>query len=115
MPPASQDPIVAAIEGLRADLGTRHDENTSAIADVKSGLAENTRKIDEVLKAFPNGDVVGHHDYHDEIMQALADRKRMRQAVLMHLVKASTWIMLLGLLGLILTALKGWIRGVVGQ
>jgi hypothetical protein len=115
MPPASLDPVVAAIDGLRSDLTARHTQSAEAIAEVKSGLEDNTRKIEAILKGFPDGNPEGHRVYHEEIMQAIADRKRIRQAVLEHLLKTSTWLVVLGLGGMMLASARNWIRGVIGQ
>lgn len=58
---------------------------------MRGELAENTRKIDQVLKGFPSGDTDGHRRFHEEVIQQMADRRRIRQELLSHLLKASTW------------------------
>lgn len=107
--------VVAAIEGLRSDINKRNDAHASVLAEMQESVAANTRKIDELRQAFPDGNVEGHRMYHEAIMQEIADRKRIRQAVLEHLLKTSTWLVILGLGGMLLASARNWIRGVVGQ
>lgn len=108
------DPVVAAINALRGDLELRHSATDNTLATQNETLADQSRKIDQILKAFPDADVEGHRRYHEEVMQALADRKRIRQAVLEHALKSSSWLFLVGLAGVALFMFKNWIASIKG-
>jgi hypothetical protein len=66
------------------------------LAALRTELAENTRKTDLILKGFPDGDPDGHRRYHEEVIQQMADRRKLRQELLTHLLKASSWPALFG-------------------
>jgi len=68
----------------------------ASVQQVRSELAENTRKTDQILKGFPAGDPDGHRRYHEEVMQQLAERRQLRHELLTHLLKAASWPALAG-------------------
>jgi hypothetical protein len=109
-----QEAVVAAINALRGDLESRHSATDETLAKQNAQLADQGRKIDQLLKAFPDADVEGHRRYHEEVMQGLAERKRIRQALLVHVLKSSTWAVLLGLGAFALYSVKHWIASIKG-
>jgi hypothetical protein len=72
------------------------NEVLQELAALREELAENTRKTDLILKGFPQGDPDGHRRYHEEVMQQMAERRKLRQELLTHLLKASSWPALVG-------------------
>jgi len=53
-------------------------------------------------EAFPGGDHVGHCRYHDLMIEDIAAKKRLRQAVMEKTVAGLVWALIVGL------ALAGW-------
>jgi len=72
------------------------DEMARNLQFVREQVADLHRKTDEVLKGFPAGDPDGHRRYHEEVMQQMAERRRLRQELLTHLLKAASWPALVG-------------------
>lgn len=112
----SESQLLAALEELlkKRDepISTQLGEHSEAILKLGHAVANLNTTI---KNAFPDGDANGHRVYHEEIMQAIADRKRIRQAVLVHVLKTSTWGAIVGLgtlafkygIPALLNALKG--------
>lgn len=64
---------------------------------LRQEVADNTRKTEQILKGFADSDPEGHRRYHEEVMQAMADRRKLRQEILTHLLKTSAWAALAGI------------------
>lgn len=79
---------------------------TASVEAMRGELAENTRKTEEVLKGFPLGDPDGHRRYHEEVIQQIADRRKLWQELLTHAVKTSTWLALVGIISVLWSHFK---------
>ncbi len=49
-----------------------------------------------IMGAFPGGDFEGHRRYHEEVIQDMQERRRMRNGVYEHLFKMGLWTVVLG-------------------
>lgn len=49
-----------------------------------------------IMGAFPGGDFEGHRRYHEEVIQDMQDRRRMRNGIYEHLFKMGLWTLVLG-------------------
>lgn len=92
-------------------LADRQEELADSQRQILDALAENTRKTDQILKGFPQNDPYGHCRYHEEVMQQMADRRKMRQDVMTHLLKTSSWGALVGILWVLWKYFKQQING----
>lgn len=59
------------------------------------------RRVDDLerrfVESFPGGDHVGHCRYHALMIEDLAERKKLRQAVMEKTVAGLVWAIMLGL------------------
>jgi hypothetical protein len=95
------DKVVAAILSLKEDLDQRHGENITAQAVTEKKIVEAIRGIDELRKAFPDGDADGHRRYHESIIRKNEAREQFYQDLRAELAKKGLWA-LAALLGLAL-------------
>jgi len=86
----------------------------SRTVSIEKALAVNTQattelghKIDAFINAFPEGDFEGHRRYHEEMIQQMEDRRKLRQEIIYHLAKSSTWAALVGLAVVLYNRFKG--------
>lgn len=86
--------VAAAIGSLEAALDKRHDENKAAQADTAEKVEEAIRGIEELRKAFPEGDPDGHRRYHETIIRKNLAREKFYQELTAHLVKGGAWALL---------------------
>lgn len=70
------------------------EESTSQA--VAKAIADLTEEVRRLRAGFPEGDAEGHRRYHEEVMDQMADRRKLRQELISHLVKTSTWAALAG-------------------
>lgn len=56
---------------------------------IREELAENTRKTDQVLKAFPGGDCEGHRRYHEGVIEWQDLRNKLVREALIKVAGAS--------------------------
>jgi hypothetical protein len=63
---------------------------------LREELVENTRKTDQLIKGFPEGDLEGHRRFHELLIAQLEERKNLRRELLFHLLKSSSWMALGG-------------------
>lgn len=84
---------------------------TDQVAAMRDELADNTRKTDQILKGFPQGDPDGHRRYHEEVIQKMADNRKLRQELVMHLAKTSSWLAFVGVLTAVYHHFKSQIMG----
>jgi hypothetical protein len=78
---------------------------------IRAELAENTRSIGQILKGFPEGDPDGHRRYHEEVIQQMSERRKLRQEILTHLLKASSWPALAGVCYVLWKYFKSQVTG----
>ncbi|MFM0638088.1 hypothetical protein PQQ63_15405 [Paraburkholderia metrosideri] len=93
--------VVAAVDGLRDEIGQRHVENTSTLQelDVKVNVAID--RIDDLHRAFPGGDWEGHRRYHETLIEKAEARTKFYDDLRAELAKKGMWA-LIALLGLAL-------------
>lgn len=66
---------------------------------IRDNLALNTAKTDQLLRAFPNGDIEGHRRYHEAMLERLELRNTLVRAALVKLAQAGAlaafgWVLL---------------------
>lgn len=103
-PKSALDQIMASIEELRKDT-------MASVGHLQAELQENTRTTERLLEGFANGDTDGHRRYHEEVIQAMADKRKLRQELITHLLKTSSWAALIGTCIALATYFKIWIKG----
>ena len=54
-------------------------------------LSELEDRVDNLEKAFPNGDADGHRRYHELMIDDIESRKRLRQAIQEKTISALIW------------------------
>ena len=54
------------------------------------------KKIDSMFVAFPQGDFDGHRRYHETMIEMLAERRRLRQAIQEKTISGLIWAALVG-------------------
>ncbi|WP_291785291.1 hypothetical protein [Luteibacter sp.] len=65
-----------------------------------------TATLDRILKAFPEEDPEGHCRYHQEVIDEIKERKKLWVEIRAHILKGSTWALLVGLVWGLWTLLK---------
>ncbi|MFM0552343.1 hypothetical protein P0D69_15420 [Paraburkholderia sediminicola] len=85
---------MAAILSLKEDLDQRHGENLTAQAVTDAKVVEAIRGIDELCKAFPDGDPDGHRRYHEAIIKKNEACEKFYQELTSHLVKGGAWALI---------------------
>lgn len=74
-------------------------QRDAMILEIRDSLAENTRKTEQILKAFPGDDTEGHRRYHQAIIERLEQRNRIVQSCLEKAAQAGViagmgWVLL---------------------
>lgn len=87
--------LVEAINRLKDDLDTRHLENIGAQAVTDAKVGEAIRGIDELRKAFPNGDTVSHRIYHESLIEKNLASKDFYQNLKIELVSKGLWALVI--------------------
>ena len=60
-----------------------NDEEMALLREIQVGLADNTAKTEQLLRAFPAGDTDGHRRYHESVIEWRELRNRMvREALI---------------------------------
>lgn len=78
-----------------------NDPNHALLIVIRDELAENTRKTNQLLQAFPSGDIDGHRRYHESVIEWRELRNKMVREALVKAAQATT----LGALGWIALAI----------
>lgn len=86
--------VVAAILSLKEDLDQRHGENITAQAVTEKKIVEAIRGIDELRKAFPDGDADGHRRYHESIIRKNEAREKFYDDLRAELAKKGLWALI---------------------
>lgn len=87
--------VVAAINKLKDDLDERHLENVGAQAVTDAKVVEAIRGIDELRKAFPDGDPDGHRRYHEAIIKSIEDKGAFYRTLRDELAKKGLWALVI--------------------
>ncbi|MFT4068926.1 hypothetical protein [Paraburkholderia sp.] len=98
--------IVDAIGQLKSDLDDRHAENVTRHAVTDRKVDEAIRRIDDLHKAFPDGDWDGHRRYHEAIIRKAEDRAQFYRELRGEMAKKGLWAVVV-VLGL---ALWAWFK-----
>lgn len=86
--------VISAIGGLREDLGKRHSENATAQAATDAKVVELLRGIDDLRRAFPDGDWDAHRRYHESIIERTQARTAFYRELSAHLIKGGAWALI---------------------
>ena len=89
--------IVAAIDNLRDEIGTRHVENTTVNQEQNRKLEEVIRLVDAIHKGFPENDPDSHRRYHETLIQKAAARAAFYKDLRSDLAKKGLWAVLVAL------------------
>lgn len=81
--------MLDSIKEIRGDL--------ASIKESAAASAAASAKIQEILKAFPSGDIDAHRRHHENINVMVAERKKFWREVYLHVAKTSTWAALIGI------------------
>lgn len=104
--PQEKNDVVAAILSLKADLDQRHLENIGAQAVTDAKVVEAIRGIDELRKAFPDGDTAGHRSYHESLIKKNQASTEFYEKLKLELASKGLW----ALIGLLCVALGSYIK-----
>lgn len=91
----------------RLDSAAHHAENKNEMEALRR---EMLALSSAVKTAFPGGDFDGHRRYHELLIAREEQRQQIRREVITHLLKGSTWAMLVGLLWMVLRHAKDLIK-----
>ncbi len=91
----------------RLDMAAHHAENRSEMEALRR---EMLALSSAVKTAFPGGDFDGHRRYHELLIAREEQRQQIRREVLTHLLKGSTWAMLIGLVLMVLRHAKDYLK-----
>lgn len=90
----------------RLDMAAHHAENKAEM----EALRREMLALSAMMKTgYPDGDLDGHRRYHETVIEREAQRKKIREGVIMHLAKTSTLAAVSGLLFLVIMRVKEWI------
>lgn len=67
-----------------------NDPNHALLIAIRDELTENTRKTNQLLQAFPAGDIDGHRRYHESVIEWRELRNKMVREALMKVAQAGT-------------------------
>ncbi len=104
MPP--KDEVVEAIRSLIEVLNERHGENISRLDVTDRKIEEVIRRVDSLHDAFPNGDIVRHHDYHESLIKKNDASTEFYQKLRIELASKGLW----ALIGILFLALGSYIK-----
>jgi len=88
--------LLAAIQAMQQE---QHQRDSEALQQEILALTAT------VKTAFPDGDIDGHRRYHELLIEEAMERKRMRAAILTHVLKSSTWAAIVGVGGRLILGL----------
>ncbi|MHB9838519.1 hypothetical protein Q8F57_027195 [Paraburkholderia terrae] len=91
----AHEQVVEAIEGLRSDLNQRHTENIDRLAVTDRLVHEAIGRIDQLHKAFPEGDCEGHRRYHEAVIRKMEDRAEFWKSLRNELASKGLWAVVL--------------------
>jgi hypothetical protein len=98
--------IVDAILSLKADLDQRHGENIISQSVTNTKVVEIQRGVDEIRRAFPDGDWDGHRRYHEAIIKKLEAREKFYQDLRTDLATKGLWAVIIALGGAVIFYIK---------
>lgn len=93
--------VAKALDSLRDEIGQRHVENTSSLEVVEGKLNEAISRIDDLHRAFPEGDPDAHRRYHETLIHKAEAKAKFYEDLRSELAKKGLWA-LLALIGVAL-------------
>lgn len=69
---------------------TPNDPSHALLLTIHDELAENTRKTNQILQAFPAGDIDGHRRYHESVIEWRELRNKMVREALIKVAQAGS-------------------------
>lgn len=86
-------------EGIIVDKAVPHvlKQLDQHVIQTNKRLAAIEEKLDGVAGAFPGSDFDGHRRYHETIVEMLAERRRLRQAIQEKTISGLVWMMIVGI------------------
>ena len=70
---------------------------------VRTAVEENSKLMNKILDAFPEQDVRGHRDYHDQLIAKAKSEAYFWRDLKLDLAKKGLWAVLLVVVGLLVT------------
>lgn len=67
------------------------DPNHALLIAIRDELSDNTRKTNQILQAFPAGDIDGHRRYHESVIEWRELRNRALKEALVHTAKMGSF------------------------
>lgn len=99
--------LLVAIQTMQAQQQRRDTAQQEQHQRDNEALQREIMALSAAVKTgFPDGDLDGHRRYHELLIEEALERKRMRSAVFIHVAKASTWAVIVGLLALLWAGFK---------
>lgn len=83
--------IIDAITALKSDMDQRHGENITAQSVTDAKVVELLRGVDDLRRAFPDGDWDGHRRYHEAVIKRMEARAQFYRDLSGHLIKGGAW------------------------
>lgn len=71
------------------------------------------KKISEVMAAFPDKDIAGHHDYHEAKLEAAKAEEKFWNELKLDLAKKGLWSIVTILSGMVVLGFAAWV-GMIG-
>lgn len=102
--------ILDALEGWRHEDRERQDAKHAENAARMDSFERELKAVSAAVKlGYPDGDADAHRRYHELLIAREEQRQTIRQEVITHVLKTSTWLMLAGLAMLLIKQFKEWI------
>jgi hypothetical protein len=91
----------------RIDSAAKHAESRSEMEAIRREMMALSASV---KTAFPGGDFDGHRRYHELLISREEQKQQIRREIITHLLKGSTWAMLLGLFWMMIKSAKDYFR-----
>lgn len=92
---AKFDDVSHQMDSVVATLERHMDAEDKEIKIIKDTLTTAVREVrEEVMQGFPNKDPIRHHDYHIDVIDDAADRKKRNQEIITFIMKSALWAFL---------------------
>lgn len=69
---------------------TEQEQHRALLAQISDQISDNTRKTEQILKAFPGGDTDGHRRYHESVIEWQELRNKMVRESLIKVAQAGS-------------------------
>lgn len=96
----------------RKILDAKHTENKAVLEAQTEEMRVMKDQISVLTEGFPDGDPRGHREYHELLRNRERQKAKIRDEVITHLAKHSTWMAIVGVCGVFWfyfkTHIKNW-------